>query len=107
MPIAAFAIFGWCMANGGGLQSINSTAAAPSSSLGWDVVWYQYYYGRLVPMLVNQPDLARYCKDPRNAGILQGLSLFLSSVIVFFLGLASTASVQAIWDLLDEILDHR
>lgn len=65
-------------------------------------------------MLVNQPDLARYCKDPRNAGILQGLSLFLSSVIVFFLGLASTASVQAIWGtaywniwgLLDEILDH-
>lgn len=70
--------------------------------------------GGLSPMLVNQPNLARYCKDPRDAGFLQGVSLFVSSVVVFFLGLASTASIQAIWgtaywniwDLLDEILDH-
>ena len=104
------------MANRGGLHStINSTAAQSSSNLGWSVIsGINVIMGSLSPMLVNQPDLARYCKDPRDAGFLQGVSLFVSSVLVFFLGLASTASLQAVWGtaywnpyaLLQGILTH-
>jgi NCS1 family nucleobase:cation symporter-1 len=53
--------------------------------------------GSLSPMLVNQPDLARYCRKPRDAGWLQGAAVFVSKVVVFFLGLASTASIQGKW----------
>lgn len=120
MPIAAFALFGWCMANGGGLGAMDlaSSGAELSSSvtpLGWSIMsGINTIFGSLSPMLVNQPDLARYCKKPRDAGIGQGISVFVASIVVFFLGMASTTSIQArwgvahwnVWDLLDAILDH-
>ncbi|KAF7552879.1 hypothetical protein G7Z17_g4048 [Cylindrodendrum hubeiense] len=118
MPIAAFAIFGWCMANGGGLDAMSiahDAAATVGTPLGWSIMsGINVIMGSLSPMLVNQPDLARYCEKPRDAGPLQGVSVFVSSIIVFFLGLASTTSIQGvwgeaywnIWDLLDSILDH-
>jgi len=101
MPIAAFAIFGWCMANGGGLGAMDlaSQGGEFSSSvtpLGWSIMaGINTIFGSLSPMLVNQPDLARYCKKPRDAGPIQGVSVFVSSVIVFFLGMAATTSMQA------------
>lgn len=118
MPIAAFAIFGWCMANGGGLEAMSiahDAAATVGTPLGWSIMsGINVIMGSLSPMLVNQPDLARYCEKPRDAGPLQGASVFVSSIVVFFLGLASTTSIQGvwgeaywkIWDLLDSILDH-
>lgn len=120
MPIAAFALFGWCMANGGGLGAMDLASAggelsASVTPLGWSIMsGINTIFGSLSPMLVNQPDLARYCKKPRDAGISQGISVFVSSIIVFFLGMASTTSIQArwgnahwnVWDLLDAILDH-
>lgn len=120
MPIAAFAIFGWCMANGGGLKAMDMASEVGRQTanvlpLGWSIMsGINVIMGGLSPMLVNQPDLARYCAKPRDAGPLQGVSVFVSSVLVFFLGLAATTSMQArwgtaywnIWDLLDSILDH-
>lgn len=120
MPIAAFAIFGWCVANGGGIGALDVASEAGASvtgtnTLGWSVMsGINVIMGGLSPMLVNQPDIARYCRKPRDAGLLQGVSLFASTVVVFFLGIASTSSIQAewgvaywnIWDLLDVILDH-
>ena len=94
MPIAAFCLFGWCIANGGGLKAMDlaSSAGELSSSvtpLGWSVMaGINSIFGSLSPMLVNQPDLARYCKKPRDAGITQGISVFVSSIVVFFLGIA-------------------
>ena len=119
MPVAAFAVFGWCMANGGGLSSISlaqkGQLSASVTPLGWSIMaGINTIFGSLSPMLVNQPDLARYCKKPRDAGPTQGLSVFVASVVVFFLGMASTTSIQAVWveaywnvwDLFDAILDH-
>jgi NCS1 family nucleobase:cation symporter-1 len=115
MPIAAFAVFGWCMANGGGLGAISLASKTVTTPLGWRIMaGINTIFGSLSPMLVNQPDLARYCKKPRDAGPIQGVSVFVASVIVFFLGMASTTSIQArwgtaywnIWDLFDAILDH-
>ncbi|KAH4059738.1 hypothetical protein HBI23_032820 [Parastagonospora nodorum] len=115
MPVAAFAVFGWCMANGGGLNAMNLASKTVSTPLGWRIMaGVNTIFGSLSPMLVNQPDLARYCKKPRDAGPIQGVSVFVASVLVFFLGMASTTSIQArwgtaywnIWDLFDAILDH-
>ncbi|KAI6778562.1 uncharacterized protein J7T54_003312 [Emericellopsis cladophorae] len=120
MPIAAFAIFGWCMHLGGGLSSMKMASdvaetLADKTPLGWMIMnGINVIMGSLSPMLVNQPDLSRYCAKPRDAGALQGVSVFISSVLVFFLGLASTTSIQSIWgeaywniwDLLGSILDH-
>ena len=117
MPVAAFAVFGWCMANGGGLGSMSLASAGQFSAtpLGWRIMaGINTIFGSLSPMLVNQPDLARYCKKPRDAGPIQGVSVFVASVIVFFLGMASTTSIQAVWgeaywnvwDLFEAILDH-
>lgn len=120
MPIAALALFGWCVANGGGVGAMNlasseGTLSSSVTPLGWSIMaGINTMMGSLSPMLVNQPDLSRYCKKPRDAGILQGISLFFPSVLVFFLGMASTTSIQAVWgtaywnvwDLLDAILDH-
>lgn len=120
MPVAAFAVFGWCMANGGGLGSMDLASeegqfSASVTPLGWSIMaGINTIFGSLSPMLVNQPDLARYCKKPRDAGFIQGISVFIASIIVFFLGMASTTSIQAVWgtaywnvwDLFEAILDH-
>lgn len=120
MPVAAFAVFGWCMANGGGLGAMDLASeegqfSASVTPLGWSIMaGINTIFGSLSPMLVNQPDLARYCKQSRDAGPTQGVSVFASSVIVFFLGMASTTSIQAkwgvaywnVWDLFEAILDH-
>ncbi len=120
MPIATFALFGWCMAAGGGVSGLDAAskagnAAASTTPLGWSIMsGINVMMGSLSPMLVNQPDLARYCENPRDAGILQGVTVFLTGILVFFLGLASTTSIQAvwgeaywnIWDLLNAFLDH-
>ncbi|KAL4746366.1 hypothetical protein BDW72DRAFT_210510 [Aspergillus terricola var. indicus] len=117
MPFVTFGLFGWCMARGTGISSIYlASSTAPSgANLGWAVMdGINVIMGSLSPMLVNQPDLARYCRKPRDAGWPQGAAVLVSKVVVFFLGLASTASIQGkwgtaywnIWDLLSAILDH-
>ncbi|KAF3013188.1 hypothetical protein E8E14_002477 [Neopestalotiopsis sp. 37M] len=100
VPIATFGIFGWCMANGAGLSTIDdhSKASTSSAAVGWAIMsGINTVLGTLSPMLVNQPDLARYCKTPRDAGLLQGVSVFVAKVLVMFLGLAATSSIQGAW----------
>lgn len=119
MPIAAFALFGWCLANGSGLSALSYASKAAEDQAKVPLFWsvmsgINVIMGGLSPMLVNQPDLARYCLKPRDAGLLQGVSVFVSTVIVFFLGIAATTSIQGIWgtaywniwDMLGAILDH-
>ena len=120
MPIATFGLFGWCMANGSGVKSLDlanakGVEAAKAIPLGWAVMnGINVVLGTLSPMLVNQPDLARYCKNTRDAGWIQAIALFGSKVIILFLGLAATTSMQnawgeaywSLWDLLNAILDH-
>ena len=97
------------------IASEPSALSASVTPLGWSIMaGINTIFGSLSPMLVNQPDLARYCKKPRDAGVLQGLFVFMPSVLVFFLGMASTTAIQNkwgtaywnVWDLLDVILDH-
>ncbi|KAF2243068.1 NCS1 nucleoside transporter [Trematosphaeria pertusa] len=120
MPFTTFGLFGWCMAHGTGLATIDAQNAAgakvaATTATGWAIMnGINVVMGTLSPMLVNQPDLARYCKKPRDAGWLQGFAVFFSKVLIFFLGLATTSSIQGaygkaywnMWDLNNAILDH-
>ncbi|KAK8136595.1 uracil permease [Apiospora sp. TS-2023a] len=120
MPIATFGFFGWAIANGAGLGALDTAnkageKVAATTTLGWSVMnGINVIMGTLSPMLVNQPDLARYCQKPWHAGALQGIVAFTAKVLVLFLGLASTAVLTPtlgkaywnLWDLLDAILDH-
>ncbi|KAK2035530.1 NCS1 nucleoside transporter [Colletotrichum zoysiae] len=120
MPFACFGLFGWCMAYGTGVSNLSAAsaageAAAATTPTGWAIMGgINVIMGSLSPMLVNQPDLARYCKKPRDAGWLQGVSVSFAQILVFFLGLASTTSLQGawgvaywnLWDMLNAILDH-
>ncbi|KAK5206794.1 hypothetical protein LTR47_009658 [Exophiala xenobiotica] len=117
MPIATFGLFGWCMAEGRGISTISNELTKPADGvpLGWAIVaGINAIMGSLASLIVTQPDLSRYCRKVSDAGWLQGLCVFISKCLVFFLGLAATASIQGawgkaywnIWDLLDAILDH-
>ncbi|KAF2446455.1 NCS1 nucleoside transporter [Karstenula rhodostoma CBS 690.94] len=120
MPFATFGLFGWCMAHGSGVRDINSQSAAGAvvragTTPGWAIMsGINVIMGTLSPMIVNQPDLARYCKKPRDAGYLQGVSVFISKVLILALGLLATSSMEGVygvaywnmWDLNDAILDH-
>ncbi|KAJ0124408.1 hypothetical protein J7T55_005746 [Diaporthe amygdali] len=115
VPIATFGMFGWCMANGTGLSTIDDQSEPATGPLGWPIMsGINTVLGTLSPMLVNQPDLARYCRTTRDAGPLQGVSVFVAKVLVMFLGLAATSSIQGawgktywnIWDLNEAILDR-
>lgn len=98
VPIAAFGMFGWCMANGTGLSTIDDQSEPTTGPLGWPIMsGINTVLGTLSPMLVNQPDLARYCRATRDAGALQGVSVFVAKVLVMFLGLAATSSIQGAW----------
>lgn len=74
LPVSTFALFGWCMANGSGTRALGLANAAGSEarstiSLGWAVMnGINIILGTLSPMLVNQLDLARYCKNTRDTG---------------------------------------
>lgn len=86
------------MAHGAGLSTIDSQFKTSSGPLGWAIMsGINTVLGTLSPMLVNQPDLARYCRKPRDAGALQGFSVFVAKVLVMFLGLAATSSIQGAW----------
>ncbi|KAL6234046.1 hypothetical protein BDW75DRAFT_174181 [Aspergillus navahoensis] len=61
--------------------------------------------GSLSPMLVNYPDL----KKPRDLGGRrgpQGAAVFVSKIVVFFLGLASTARYRGSVELRAYLLGH-
>lgn len=99
MPIAALGLFGWCMANGGGIGAISvANGAVPNVPAFWAIMnGINVVMGTLSPLLVNQPDLARYCLKQNDAGWPQGLAVFVSKNIVFFIGLAATTSMQNAW----------
>lgn len=70
--------------------------------------------GALAPVLINQPDIARYGKSYNDVTWSQGTGILISKVLVMFLGTATTAaatnvlgkSYWNVWDLYDAILNQ-
>lgn len=46
----------------------------------------------LCPLLVNQPDVARYATDPKQATWSQATGILISKVVVMFVSCATTSA---------------
>ncbi|KAI4637241.1 hypothetical protein J4E83_000055 [Alternaria metachromatica] len=70
--------------------------------------------GALAPVLINQPDIARYGHSYGDVTWSQGFGILTSKVLVMFLSTATTAAATQVlgqsywnvWDLYDAILDQ-
>jgi NCS1 family nucleobase:cation symporter-1 len=52
--------------------------------------------GALAPVLINQPDIARYGHSYADVTWSQGIGILLSKVLVMFLSTATTATVTQV-----------
>ncbi|KAF4501873.1 uracil permease [Fusarium agapanthi] len=116
-PLACIGVFSWCVHYGGGIRmnSLSSSTEVEGGALGWAMLnGINSCLGVTSALLVNQPDLTRYTRRPKDAGWRQSSSIFLSKTLIFFFGIGATAAVQGKfghaywnqWDLLNAILDR-
>jgi NCS1 family nucleobase:cation symporter-1 len=117
--IALFGVLGWVIsANGGTIGEFKCTTKQAQLS-GSDLVWpmiqaINSVMGALAPVLINQPDIARYGKSYKDVTWSQGIGILLSKVLVMFLSTATTAAATQVlgksywnvWDLYTAILDQ-
>ncbi|OAG01688.1 uncharacterized protein CC84DRAFT_1262714 [Paraphaeosphaeria sporulosa] len=116
--IALFGVLGWAIsANGGTLGNFDYTtkqARLSGSALVWPMIQaINSVMGALAPVLINQPDIARYGHSYKDVTWSQGMGILISKVLVMFLGTATTsaatsvlgASYWNVWDLYDAILN--
>jgi NCS1 family nucleobase:cation symporter-1 len=112
-----FGVLGWAVhMNGGSLGdfSFNGKAHALSgAALIWPMIQaINSVMGALCPILVNQPDVARYATRPEQATWSQSIGILVSKVLVMFLSCATTSATASflgksywnVWDLYDRIL---
>ena len=117
--IALLGVLGWAVhANGGTIGSFSYTTKTlqlSGSALVWPMMSaINSVMGALAPVLINQPDIARYSKSYRATTWSQGVGILVSKVLVMFLSTATTAAATGVlgksfwnvWDLYDSILDH-
>lgn len=117
--ISLFGVLGWAIsANGGKIGDFKYTTGQ-NELFGSDLVWpmiqaINSVMGALAPVLVNQPDIARYGHSYDEVTWSQGVGILLSKVLVMFLSCATTAaatdvlgqSYWNVWDLYGAILDQ-
>lgn len=117
--IALFGVLGWAIhANGGTIGSIKyttKTTQLSGSALVWPMISaINSVMGALAPVLINQPDIARYGHSYNDVTWSQGVGIVISKVLVMFLGTVTTAvctnvlgkSYWNVWDLYNAILNE-
>lgn len=95
--IALFGVLGWVIsANGGAIGDFKYTtkrAQLSGSDLTWPMIQaINSVMGALAPVLINQPDIARYGHSYGDATWSQGIGILLSKVMVMFLSTSTTAA---------------
>lgn len=117
--ISLFGVLGWAIsANGGKIGDFKYTTGQKElsgSALIWPMIQaINSVMGALAPVLINQPDIARYGHSYNEVTWSQGVGILLSKVLVMFLSCATTAaatnvlgkSFWNVWDLYGAILDQ-
>ncbi|KAI5247928.1 hypothetical protein E4T42_05880 [Aureobasidium subglaciale] len=117
--ISLLGVLGWTIsANGGKLGDFEYTTKQTQLS-GHDLIWpmisaINSVMGALAPVLINQPDIARYGHSYSDVTWSQGVGILISKVLVMFISTATTAaatnvlgkSFWNVWDLYGAILDQ-
>lgn len=108
-------VFGWAVStNGGSLGNFNfGTQPLSGAALVWPMIQaINSVMATLCPILINQPDIARYAKRTSQATWSQGTGILISKVLVMFISCATTSASANllgktywnVWDLYDAIL---
>ena len=113
-----FGVLGWAVhMNGGSLGDFELGGSNPlsGSALVWPMIQaINSVMAALCPILVNQPDVARYATRPEQATWSQGVGILISKVLVMFLSCGTTSAASGflgetywnVWDLYDRILSE-
>ena len=112
---ALFGVLGWAVHMNGGSLGNFELGGNPLS--GTDLVWpmiqaINSVMAALCPILINQPDVARYATRPGQATWSQSTGILISKVLVMFLSCATTSATAgflgkaywSVWDLYGRIL---
>lgn len=113
---ALFGLMGWAIQmNGGAIGHFSFTTtgtALSGAALVWPMIQaINSVMGALCPILINQPDVARYATKPKQATWSQATGILVSKVIVMFVSCATTSastgflgkSYWNVWDLYDAV----
>ncbi|KAG9521460.1 allantoin, partial [Aureobasidium melanogenum] len=117
--ISLLGVLGWAIsANGGKIGDFKYTTKQTHLS-GHGLIWpmisaINSVMGALAPVLINQPDIARYGHSYRDVTWSQGIGILISKVLVMFISTATTAAATGVlgksfwnvWDLYGAILDQ-
>ncbi|KAJ7207149.1 NCS1 family nucleobase:cation symporter-1 [Mycena pura] len=119
VPPAVIGFFIWAVTRAGadwGTFNTNITVApARGPALGWAIVnGVNSVMGTLSPMILNQPDIARYARKPSDAGWPQGVSMLIIKILIFFFSISTACAFEVLygvtywnmWDQLNAVLDH-
>ncbi|KDQ57991.1 hypothetical protein JAAARDRAFT_57789 [Jaapia argillacea MUCL 33604] len=118
LPPCAIGLTAWACVKAGGFGKFNlaTKTTIHGSALGW--AWMNginTVISSVSPMMLNQPDLARYATKPGEAGVYQGWAMFICKILVSFMSVATTSALKVayggaatwnLWDQLSLILDH-
>lgn len=110
-----FGVLGWAVKmNGGNLGNFNfGKEPLSGAALVWPMIQaINSVMAALCPILVNQPDVARYATRPAQATWSQAIGILVSKVLVMFLSCATTSAASGVlgksywnvWDLYNAIL---
>jgi NCS1 family nucleobase:cation symporter-1 len=96
VPAAFFALFGWCIADAGGLGPIvKQPATIGGSRLAWTfVLAVMQQISNFVTLILNQTDFARVARRRSDTVLPQAISLPLTFAITAFVGLIIASSSQ-------------
>ncbi|KAJ7487789.1 allantoin transport [Mycena latifolia] len=119
VPPAVIGFFIWAVTRAGadwGTFNTNITVEpAHGAALGWAIVsGINSVMGTLSPMILNQPDIARYARKPSDAGWPQGVSMLIIKSLFFLFSISTACATRVLfgeaywnmWDQLNAVLDH-
>lgn len=117
LPWATLGIFIYCCVAGHGPGNFNMgiQIIEDSSQVGWNfMMCINSILGSISAMIINQPDVARYCRKPSAPLLPQFFGFMLSKVAIQLFAMVAVASYYrvsgvaywSLWDLLNGILDR-
>ncbi|KZT30310.1 hypothetical protein NEOLEDRAFT_324323 [Neolentinus lepideus HHB14362 ss-1] len=118
LPPTAMGLTVWACVKAGGFSKFDlaTKTTVSGAALGW--AWMSginTVISAVSPMMINQPDLARYSRRPEEAGSWQGYAMFICKNLISFMSIATTSALKVLyggdpawnlWDQLDMILNH-
>ncbi|KAF2756461.1 putative allantoin permease [Pseudovirgaria hyperparasitica] len=115
---ALLGMLGWAVSKNGGTIggfAFTDQKVLTGSALVWPMIQaINSVCGALCPILVNQPDVARYAARPSQATWSQAFGILISKVLVMFISCATTSATTGVlgksywnvWDAYGAILDQ-